>query len=291
MTDNTRATLDRLMADVPIGPVPIATLLTDGRAAKRRKRRARIGAAATVTTVAIAGAALAVQAVTGSSEPGVTGEPSPTVPSNGTHLVGIGGAAVAVPAEWEANLASCNKPFRDTYFFPYPQDCVSRSTPTVSSVAITTGAFTETGTRPDELTDDGNIEGHQVVASNAECSPGQGEYCRQVFGIPDLEAYFTVTVPASQDGNGLAAITAIRESLTVLSDDQTIVPFTAYPFGRDNSEAMVVRALQEAGLSVEVVRETCPPDAFCVIGVAEVHPEIGSVVTVGSTVTGTVVGD
>lgn len=288
MTDHTRTTLDRLMDEVPIGPAPIDTLLMAGRSAKRRKRRALIGGAAVVAAVVMGGSGLAVQSVTGTGmrDGGVADDPSPVAPSIDTHLVGVGQAVVAVPADWGANEASCNTPVRDTYFFPYPQDCISSSHPTVSSVAITTGAFTETGTHLRGLIDDGTIAGHQVVASKASCSPGQGEYCRQVFGIPDLNAYFTVTIPASDDG--LSTIAAIRDSLTVLPDEQTTIPYTFYPVARHNSQAVTVRALQAAGFSVEVKGETCPPNAGCLFGVTGVHPEVGTVAPVGSTVTVTV---
>jgi hypothetical protein len=56
MTDKTPATLDRLWDDIPTGPAPIGDIVSAGRAAKRRQRRAILaGTAATTALVLGAG--------------------------------------------------------------------------------------------------------------------------------------------------------------------------------------------------------------------------------------------
>lgn len=206
-------------------------------------------------------------------------------PSGGgdTRLVGIGRVAVAIPAAWASNDASCNAPIRDTYFFPYPQDCVGAARPGVSSVAIADGGFAETGTMLRNLTAAEEIAGHQVRAAEAVCQTTPNGPCRQTFGIPDLDAYFTVTIPEDGSGNASAEIAAIRASLTVLPDDQVAVPFVP-----DRDEDAVATALRQAGLSVTVEHTPCPAGADCVAGVVNIRPAEGSVVPVDSTVTLTV---
>lgn len=210
-------------------------------------------------------------------------EESPAV-SGDTRLVGIGRVAVAIPAAWVSNAASCNAPIRDTYFFPYPQDCVGVARPGVSSVAITSGEFTETGPPLRNLKPAGEIAGHRVREGEGVCQTTPNGPCRQTFGIPDLDAYFTVTIPEDASGHAAAEIAAIRASLTVLPDDQIAIPFVP-----DGNEGELSTVLQEAGLTVTVDRMGCPDAAAdCVSGVVNISPAEGSVVPVGSTVTVTV---
>jgi hypothetical protein len=197
-----------------------------------------------------------------------------------TRLVGIGRAAVAVPTGWASNDASCNAPIHDTYFFPYPQDCVVPSRPAVSSVAITAGEFTETGTFLRNLHADGEIAGHQVRADEQRCQTIPNGPCRQTFGIPDLDAYFTVTIPEDGSGSATAEIAAIRASLRVLPGDQIAVPYLP-----EANEGDIATSLHEAGLAVTVEHTTCPAAADCVVGVVGTSPAEGSVVPVGSPVT------
>jgi hypothetical protein len=251
-------------------------LLTSGRAASRRRRRRGLAAAAAATVAVVVAAGFVGSEVLTSGDRGddlVAATP-------GTRLVGIGQAAVEVPAAWADGAATCNSPFKDTAFFPWPQDCVGRSS-YVSSVAITSGGFTETGTRLSDLEPAGHVEGHRVVADTAACAVGQTESCAQVFGIPDLDAYFTVIVREDVDGGAKNQVDAIRSSLTVLPDDQTTLPFVP-PLG---SVSQTRAALEAAGLAVVVEQQTCPPNASCVGGVVSTTPAAGSVVATGSTVT------
>ena len=211
--------------------------------------------------------------------------PEGPAPSEATRQVGIGRVAVSVPAAWAENAASCNSPFKDTAFFPWPQDCALAQSRAVSSVAITTGEFTETGTRLGDLQPAGSLGDHQVVQSPPNClqgfpASGQGSstHCTQTFGIPDLHAYFTASIIGNDAEHRL---NAIRESLTVLPEDQVTVPFVTPGTSLDGVRA----ALETAGLSVDVVRWTCPPTADCVGGVDIDDPTVGSVVPAGSTVT------
>lgn len=274
MPEQTPSALDRLWDEIPVDHLPVGDLLVEGHV-RRRRRRARIGGVAVAAALVVAGGVAGAQLLDGAESGGTVAGPNP---GGDTRLAGIGRAAVAVPASWAENDASCNSPVRDTTYFPWPQDCIGPSR-LVSSVAITS-------VRPDArmpadaaVKPDGEVGGHEVVATKATCSPGQGESCRQVFGVPDLDAWFSVTIP-QDEGNALEQIRAIRESLMVLPDDKVAVPYVFHP-----SLEQLRDTLLEAGLSVEVVRKPCPKYASCGFGPSSsTTPAAGRVVPLGSNV-------
>jgi hypothetical protein len=271
MSDRTPILLDRLWDDIPTGRAPIEDLLAAGRVARRRTRRRYAVGVAAVVVLALGGGVLGAGAVRDRH----SGAPAAVEPPDANHrLVGIGQVVVAVPRGWADNPATCNNPYKDTAFFPYGQDCFLGGR-YVSSVAITS----ETNSRTSGLVPDGDIGGHQVVSNRATCPVGQGESCSQVFGVPDLDAYFTVRVPEDTTGGAINLISGIRDSLTVLPATQTAVPF----FTPGTTVEYAQRSLEAAGLSVVVNHRTCPPNAFCISGLTSM-PTAGSVVDVGSTV-------
>lgn len=275
MPEQTPPVLDRLWDEVPVDHLPVGDLLVAGHA-RRRRRRALAGGVAAAAALVVAGGVAGAQLLDGGQSGGTAAGPAPGAT---TRLVGIGRVAVGVPASWDENAASCNSPIRDTTYFPTPQDCIGPLR-LVSSVAITSLPPSRSVAGFPDLTADGEIGGHQVVASPATCSPGQGESCRQTFGVPDLDAYFSVTIPQDEPGGALGEIRAIRESLTILPQDQVAVPFVFQP---SLKEARAV--LQRAGLDVEVLRTPCPAGADCGFGVMGSTPAAGRVVPLGSTVT------
>lgn len=283
MTEHQRTLLDGL-DDMPVGSAPIGDLLLGGKAAKRRRRTLITGAAA-ATILTIGGGAVATQTIMGPEgqrgNDSLIADGSDRSGNGDTRSVGIGGAYVAVPSNWGSNQASCNTPIRDTYYFPYPRDCVAGVNPRVSSVAIATGAFPEAGIRLNRLRPAGELDGHEVLETPATCELSEPGACTQTFAVPDLDAYFHVTV-WSDDG-GSEVVRTIRESLAPLDAGQTIVPFT--PHG---TETEVMAAMKAAGLSVEIERTTCPDTANCMAGVTDIEPAVGTVVPTGSTVAVTV---
>lgn len=267
--------LDELWESIPTGPAPVAGLVTRGQSVRRRRRAGFAGA-----LVAAVVGVVAVGAVISVTRPDAAGQGGIATAPDRTRWAAIGRVAVAVPEGWADGAATCNAPFRDTVFFPYPQDCVARERPAVSSVALTTGAFTETGTRLGGLVPTEHIDGHQVVAGPTDCRTAS-RTCVAVFGVPDLHAYVTVTVPHVDGTKTFARIEAIRASLTVLPDERTAVPFVA----PGSSVARYRADLEAAGLSVDVRSTPCPPTAFCAPGVTGTSPAAGRVVPAGSTVT------
>lgn len=284
MNDPTPTLLARLDG-LALGAPPVDTLLTAGQVARRRRRRTAVAGTVAVTVLVIGGGAVAGQLVGIADES--TREDVATAdalePPAGTRLVGLGRVAVAVPDDWDANAASCNTPLRDTYYFPHPQDCQSAVQPEVSSIAISTGQ--DAGTTPllPDIQRDGTVGGHDVLSSGVICTPQRGEPCFEVFGIRDLDVWFTVRVPRGE--SAADTIEAIRDSLTVLPGGYTTVPFVPY-----GTEAQVAEATEEAGLSVDVEYIDCPDTGLCVDGVSDISPAVGTALTTGSTVTVTVIG-
>jgi hypothetical protein len=263
--------LDELWESIPTGPAPDDDLVQRGRTRRRRRRLGVAGGA--LALVVAAGVAISVIPRSGGHEDHLLTPPA------GTRYVGIGQVAVAVPEDWSDGDASCNAPMRDTVFFPYGQDCVGMFH-SVSSLAIS--AVRMNDGFAGGMTPDGRVGGHRVVArpNSAMCMVGTGpEACLQSFGVPDLHAYFSVRVPRDEP-EALDRVKAIRDSLRVLPDGQTAVPFLSAG-SLDDWRA----ALQDAGLAVRVDHHSCPPTGNCVGGVVSTTPAPGNVVPTGSIVT------
>ncbi len=277
MSQKTPASLDELWDAIPTGPAPVEELLARGHAANRR-RRVRLGAAMAAAIVAGAFATTGVL-----SHP--ANHPGLAIPAAGTRLVGMGRVAVAVPTSWALNAATCNAPFTDTTYFAFPQQCIGPARP-VSSVDITSRPSFETNTEPSgALKPAGSVAGHRVVADSVTCPVGLDESCWQAFGIPDLHAYFTVTIPTWVKGGAVTRINAIRNSLTVLPSKQAAVPFVT----PGSSVAEVRAALESAGFTVVIHPRTCPVAGTCRSPMGT-SPAAGLVVPAGSTVAIHVVG-
>lgn len=279
--------------EIPLGEAPTESLLIRGRAARRRRRAAFASAVAVVAVVAGGGALASValteqdQQADGSLPADGSGEPPGSRSTGGdgvdgeSRRVGINTTSIEVPRGWASNDASCNTPVRNTYYYPYDQDCAARTRPSVSSVAIAAGTFPGGDPRASGVRPAGSLNGHEIVQTTATCDLSVDGGCSQAFAVPDLNAYYYAVVQP-EDG-GLEALAEIRGSLTRVGRDQTIVPVV--PRGTEDE---VRSALRQAGLGVEIERATCPPNANCLRGVVDMEPAGGTVVPAGSTVTITI---
>jgi hypothetical protein len=270
MTPQTPAPLDELWDALPTGHAPVEHLIARGSAVRRRRRLAFLGAAVIFVVGALVLTGLLVR-------PGGGQEVSVVTPPPGTRNVGIGQVVVAVPEGWAEGAASCNVPRQDTVYFPWPQDCVG-AFHSVSSVALSTVRMNDGFTAG--LLPDGHVGIHQVVSRQAMCTAGTGpEHCSQALGVPDLHAYFEITVPRAPGGSD--QIAAIRDSLRLLPEDQTAVPFV----NPMSPLATWRAALENAGFAVRENHATCPPTGNCNPGVVLTRPAAGNVAPTGSTVT------
>ncbi len=271
MSQQTPPSLDELWESIPTGPAPVADLVRRGRVTRRRRRAGTVVAVA-AATAAIVGSGAGLWLLTQREEVATS--------AVGTRLAAIGRVAVEVPAGWADGAATCDSPTRDTVYFPYPQDCLSFVRAHVSSVALTTD------TQQQGLVPDGRIDGHQVVAGPTDCR-AKARSCVGVFGVPDLHAFVTVTVPLGGGVRAFDTILAIRTSLRVLPARQTAVPFVTPGSG----VAAYRAALEHAGLQVDVRTDRCPTNASCAPGVHGTEPAAGRVVPARSSVTVVVLTD
>ena len=252
-------------------------------ALRRRRRRTHVAGLVGASLLVIGGGAVAAPVISdrsghsGHSESDDARQVADGRDLEGMRVVGVGGASIAVPSDWRSNHASCGTPLSNTYYSPSSRDCRSGTTPLVSSVAMDT-QLPEDLAGPDPLRPAGEISGHEVRASAQVCFQSDPGVCAQTFAVPDLDAYFHVTVQTADGGDEL--VRTIRESLRVLDSDQRGVPFVAGYEG----ETEVVSALEAAGFAVQVERTTCPAVARCGIGVTGLEPPSGSVVPAGSSI-------
>jgi len=277
MTTDHRPTLKELWDQLPAGSPPVEELVRNGR---RRVRRARLltGACAVVILALGIGTAATLAGRPDSDAGGPsTATPSALEVQPGQRLVGLGQSAVQVPDNWSLNAASCNVPIRNTAYFPWDQSCQRPEAEGVSSVALT-------AERPDAsqpYRDSAAVGGDAVVETEMTCQ-GASPTCRQIFGIPSLHAYFSVSVAGDQ---AEATARGIRQSLTVLPSD-----FTSVPFVPGGSLPAVQDALEQAGLQVAVDHSSCPPTGNCESGVISTDPPAGTVVPRATSVTIQILG-
>lgn len=286
----------------PVQRAPLADLISGGRALRRRRRRTLVAGLVGASLLVLGGGAVAAPAISGHSESGDARVADGTDQTDradeadrvdpavgdveGMRFVGIGGASIAVPSGWRSNHVSCGTPLSNTYYSPGSRDCKSGTSPRVSSVAMST-EHAEYLPGPDALSPAGEIRGHEIRVSATVCFQSDPGVCTQTFAVPDLDAYFHLTVQSPDGGEEL--VRTVRESLRVLEPDQRVVPYLAgYELAGYETETEVVSALEAAGLAVQVERTTCPPTARCGPGVTGLEPPAGSVVPAGSDILVTV---
>lgn len=290
--DNLTEILERSVADVRVGPPPLATL---HRTARRRRRRtsyaAGLGAAAAVAVVA-GGVALwpAGDVVTRDLTPSTSGPASPRpiveAPPAGSRWVGVGQAVIAVPDSWGTNQIRCGTPTRDTVVVDVEviETCAAAYPDGTTSVWI----------RSREPVDEVDtwtpveVDGEAALRSPDARSMGFGSryYGASVY-LPERDVVFAATSTVSAQ-----AVTDVLEGITLLDTLVAVPGFSEANYGGgDQSKAQerYVRALQEAGLQVELVVER-QPQASLVGFVLDASPAPGTVVEPGSTVTVTVTG-
>lgn len=278
--------LIELVERVRVDPPPIHSVVAAGRAARRRRRGAIL---AGTTAVLAVGAAFAVSANSGSDREEVAADnPTTTNPSLGddTVLVGVNGAAVEVPASWRDIPAECEEGAwsENAVYHPWPGDCVPSEAAGTSFLRFAANLDQRriVGLRPA-----GVIDGHEIVEGEVVCELSNPAQCSLTFGIPDLDAYFTVGTPqeASPGVGSPTMIDEIRGSLRLLQDGHVAVP----PIGTMPGKlGPTEQTLLEAGFEVQVDTDeyVCAESASCIgDAVTSIDPEPGTVVPAGSTVT------
>ncbi len=125
---------------------------------------------------------------------------------------GLNGVSVSIPDTWCSDEARCEAPARVgtavSMFWSCDPDDPSRS----SSVALFDGSQAGAKSRLGDLRPAGQVGGYKVLASTAVCQLSAPGRCSQGFGVPDLNAWFLVTVWSDQ--GGIEVIGRIRDSIT-----------------------------------------------------------------------------
>jgi hypothetical protein len=291
-----------------MGDAPVGNLLSDGRAAKKRKRRATTAGAFAATALLIVGAF----GLSGLTD-GDHGEPdvasSLPAPADGTRWVGLGRVVVAVPEWWTTGETQCGAPVETTVYFDNAAtiDCVDPADPaTIREVSALAVMDAETGygelvTR--DMNPIGEVNGQEVLESE-KCEEWFEGVCRRLFAVPSEGVVFAVTIADSGDGD----YDAIRDSLRILPESMTTIPLRTAGVGgwtptwgaEPKASSALVTALRAAGLEV-VLDAPEPPspgstvdymgadfEAGTLLGVS---PELGSPIDEGGTVHITVAGD
>lgn len=294
--DNLTDVLERSVADVTVGPPPLAALHRTVR--RRRSYAAGLAAAAAVAVVAGGAALWPAGDVGDTREPAPAAsdvptaapqpepEPADDVPPAGFRWVGMGQAVIAVPESWGTNATRCGTPTRDTVvvdegvvdmcLIPFPDATTSvkvRERNAVDEIQ---------GWTPIEI--DGEAALRSPVGSAR--SLGGGLHTASVY-LPERDVMF-----AAQSSVSARAVAEVLEGITILDTLVAVPGFSPANYGGgDQSKARerYMRDLLDAGLRAEVVvRRT--PLAGVVGFVLEASPAPGTVVAPGTTVTVTVTG-
>jgi hypothetical protein len=266
------------------------------QAGRQRVTRARVWGGVVAAGVVTASVVVGVTVI--ARDGGADGQPPPPRTSeiadpgpeaNAMREVGLHGAAISVPASWLTTDAVCDVPSESFVYYDSDirngarcpaQGDEGRVLPWVSvGIGDTDSAVGRDLTR--HLKQSGApVGGLAVVESAASCDEPRIITCTQSFAVPELGTFFRVTAQSEQ--GALATVQRLRDSLRLLPQGTTTVPFT--PNGTLDAR---IADLEAAGLTVELV-ETLDGSAPGVFLGAD--PDLGTAVAEHSTVTLTVSG-
>ncbi len=273
--------LDRAVADKPVGP-PRIDAIRSGAARIRRRRTVGVMAAVTVIVAVAGGTAFLVQGER-SPQPPVAADP----PVGPTRMVGIGHAAVAVPADWGRNVVECGTPVKDTVVIDLHaiRLCLRPRPKEVESIELASGKPRMFAFRSDEVVE---ISGVRAERQRTTCAPGVlngAEICSGAVYFPTLDVAIRAT--SSTDA---ATVDRMLGWITVVAD-QVGVPEPrfedpAQPAVR--SAAKYVEQLKALGL--RPVIETKKAAGHLPGDILDIAPAPGTLLMPGATVTIVVAG-
>ncbi|WP_329003293.1 PASTA domain-containing protein [Kribbella sp. NBC_00709] len=266
--------LERSADQTPVGPPPLDALRA-GAARRRHRRTAGLSAlAAAAVAAVIAGTNLLP------SHPPTT---SPTPAPIATRLVGFGHAAIAVPADWPTNQASCGTPTKDTVLIDDPSAytyCARFRASGVESVQLVYGIA------PPQFHADETFEIDGVRAQRQRTTCSTSKYfrsntttCVSTVFIPSLKVWFRADSSTNADEVG-----RILDRIAIVTDQTGVPSYQADP--RLSRGAAYADVLKELGFKPQIrpVRSPSYP-AGQVLGVS---PATGTMLKPGATVTVTV---
>ncbi|MFD7158364.1 PASTA domain-containing protein [Kribbella sp. NPDC059898] len=172
--------LERTAARTPVGPPPLEALHTGAKRRRRRRTATTVGAAAAAVGAVISATALL-------TPPPQT---TPAAPPP-TRLVGIGHAAIAVPATWGTNQLTCATPRVDTVVVDLGAItyCAMPRPAGVESVQLGQGAPRMFSFHADETLE---IDGVPAQRQRTTCSADWNhvQVCSGAVWIPSRDVWF-----------------------------------------------------------------------------------------------------
>jgi len=288
--------LQRLAGGVREVPPPVGDLVAGGRAMRRRRRLRNVVGVAAVMGVVLVGGAVALQSdERAGRDPVPTGpdqqSPEPPTAAPGMRLVGLGRVAVEVPKDWVVAENGCAS---DTGVVWHHPDTAKEARQLGSCPPFPAGepwtsmavgdATSPTGSNSIQASWSQQVEVNGLSVTQSSFHHGPPEFCGPIpeemkalrecdllFWTSAEDTYFHVT---ARDPAGRETILAIRDSIQILPEGYTSVPFIRF----GTSDADAAQVLQEAGLEAEL------PDVDWPHYVVATDPVAGSVVPIGSTV-------
>jgi hypothetical protein len=286
MTDqNLTELLERAANRVPVGPVPVAGMVSGaGRVRRRRRLTLSLASAAAVAAVA---AGVAVLSAPGGSSTQQLPATSPTpVAAPGTRLVGVGHAAIAVPEEWGTNVTRCGVPQKDTVVIDVGrvQTCGTQRPEGVDSVEVTPGEPRFDFTVDETLTVDG-VRAERQATTCEEGGFGGPRVCSGTVYVPAMSVAFR-----AESSTSSAEVDRILERIRVVPGQVGVPGYQTIAVDEQGkSGETYVEVLQEAGLTAEIRTRKVP--AVDPGFVLEVAPRPGTLLTPGAVVAVTVVAE
>lgn len=289
--------LERAGERVPVGAPPIAEMLAGAARRRRPRTLAAMFATAAVVVGVIGGTALLFPAddigdprpsaasPTGVTPPSVA-ETSGSKTPPGTRLVGLGHAAIAVPAEWVTNMTRCGVPKADTVVIDVGAilACGTSRPRGVESVELWQGA-----PRFDFTSDETfEIDGLPAERQHTTCGPGgfgSGRVCDGTIYLPSLGVSFRAESSTSR-----AEVDRILSWIRIVPDRVGVPGFQGITLNRQGgAQAAYVKALQQLGLAAEIETEKVPGSDPGIV--LDVSPTPGTMVSPGELITVTVVAE
>jgi hypothetical protein len=272
--------LERAGERTSVGPPPIEAIRA-GAARRRRRRAAALSAVGVAAAVVAVGGTMLLAGGPSVTNPAPPAASPPPVPA-ATRLVGIGHAAIAVPAQWATNQLHCGTPQKDTVIIdagaqglcqtPYPDG--------VESVHV--ASLTRIDFRADETF---QIDGVRAERQRTRCTVetlNRVTVCSGTVLIPSLNVSFRAesSTSSGEVDRILAQIMIVPDKVGV-PDPLFSESNPAARFGEEYANRLTA-------LGLKPNLETRKSPGYIPGTILAVSPSVGTMLTPGATVSVTV---
>lgn len=277
MTDQNLPELLEQAADrVPVGPAPIAGIVTG--ATRVRRRRAVLALVGSTALAAIVGGAVVFAVPDGASTPQpLVASPEPDPAPAGMRLVGLEHAAVAVPETWGTNVMRCADAKEDSVLIDIVAVplCAHPRPEGVESVEVAQGEPRFDFTVDETLRIDDVPAQRQATA----CTPSEGvRVCAGTIYIPSMRVSFR-----AESSTSPAEVDRILDRVRIMPERVGV------PGHQGRHEEKYLEMLRDTGLVARVRTTTASP--FEGGEVVDTTPRPGTMLGAGDVVTVTVAAE